>query len=190
MILVTTVYKDGQPIDNVTCNLTIFNPPPLETFINVSVWMNNTGNGVYTYNLTGILDYNKNIYPLLLYCNDSTGLYGNDDRVGIKVGINMYDFMIGGIILMGIAGLFLFMSFKVTENLKILKLFFFYTGLIFILTSLFYGLNVTTFIPNGEWLTLIFQVIIGIYILFMLLLMFLQWTDKLEGALNYMLGTK
>ena len=43
IILTTSVYRDGMPDNESVCNLTVFLPPPLETFINFSVIMNNKG---------------------------------------------------------------------------------------------------------------------------------------------------
>ena len=190
IIITTSVYKDGLPYPNASCNLTLFNPPPNENLINLSVYLNNKGNGIYSYNLTSELSYNNEIYPLILYCNDSAGYYGQDDRIGLKIGVNLYDYIIPGAILLTIAFLFIYMSFKVTETLLSMRLLFLYLGLAFVLSSLFYGLSVTASIPQGESFKLIFQILIPIFVLIIFLLIYLQFTDKLKEATDYLLGTK
>jgi len=190
IILTTSVYRNGQPYSNATCNLTIFNPPPNENFINLSTYMNNKGNGIYSYNLTGKIGYNNEIYPLTLYCNDSTGFYGEDERVGIKIGVKLYDFIIPGAILLTIAFLFIYISFNISRENQGLKLFMFYIGLVFVLVSLFYGLAVINQIPINESFKVIYNIIIAIFILLIIILVWLQFTDKLEESVNFMLGSK
>ena len=190
IILTTSVYDAGAPTEEATCNLTVYNPPPNESIINLSVLMNNKGNGIFSYDLTGLLDYNDEIYPIILYCNGSSGNLGSDERVGIKIGVKLYDYLIPGGILITIAFLFTYMSFKVNDELKGLKLLLFYIGQVFILISLFYGLAVTSTIPGGDSFLLIFQVIIPIHILIIVLLIWLQFVDKLEGATKILLGSK
>jgi hypothetical protein len=190
IILTTSVYKNGIPNSNATCNLTIFNPPPNENIINLSVYMNNKGNGIYSYNLTNQIAYNKEIYPLTLSCNDSTGFVGYDDRVGIKIGVKLYDFIIPGIVLMTIAFLFIYISFSFGKDKQELKIFMFYAGLLFVLISLFYGLSVVNQIPSNTGMKTIFITTISIFIMLILLLVYLQFTDKLGESVNLLLGSK
>jgi len=190
IIVTTNVYKEGVPKEDATCNLTIFNPSPNESIINISVLMENKGNGIFIYDLTGMLDYNDEIYPITLSCNDSTGVFGSDERVGIKIGAKVYDYIIAGGILITIAFLFIYMSFKVSDELKSLKLFMFYFGLLFIMASLFYGQAVTDSIPGGEGFKVIFSILIPVYLLMILLFIYLQFTDKLEVAVNFLTGSK
>ena len=190
IIITTSVYRDGIPYNDSDCNLTIYNPPPNENFINMSINMLNKGNGIYSYDLTGLLDYNNEIYPITLFCNDSTGYAGYDDRVGIKIGVKLYDFIIPGAILLFIAFIFFYIAFNVSGKLMNLKLFMFYIGILFIITSLFYGLAVVDQIPTNNGFKIIFQTIIGIFMLLLALLIWLQFSDKLESAANYLLGSK
>jgi len=190
IILTTSVYKNGIPYNDATCNLTIFNPPPNENIINLSVYMYNKGNGIYSYNLTNNITYNDEIYPLTLYCNDSTGFVGYDQRVGIKIGAKLYDFIIPGAILLTLAFLFIYISFNISKENKTLRLFMFYIGLLFVVISLFYGLGVVSQIPSGGSLKLIFITTISIISILIILLIWLQFADKLEQAVNFMLGSK
>lgn len=190
IILTSSIYKNNTPYDNATCNLTIYNPFPNENFINLSIYMDNKGAGIYSYNLTDQLKYNKEIYPLTLYCNDSSGVFWYDNRVGLKIGVSVYDYIIPGAILITIAFLFIFMSFKIDESLRELRLLFFYMGFVFILSSLFYGLSVSAQIPGDASFKLIFQVLISIFVLLIFLMIYLQYTDKLGDSVNRLLGTK
>jgi len=188
IILTTTVYKNNIPTSEATCNLTIFNPHPNENIINLSVLMINKGDGIFIYNLTNKIKYNEEIYPLTLYCNDSSGVFGSDDRVGIKIGAKLYDYVIPGLILISISALLFFISFKVSEEQKHLKLLFFYLGHLFILSSMFYAQATTSFVPLGSSLLLIFQILIPIYLIIILVMLYLQWTDKLEEVTNILTG--
>jgi hypothetical protein len=191
IIITTSVYKNGVPNNESTCNLTIFNPPPNENFINLSVLLNNKGNGIYSYDLTGLLDYNHEIYPLTLTCNDSTNFTGYDERVGIKIGVRMYDFIIPGAILIAIAFFFIIISFKIEDKENnVLKLLFFFVGLAFVVISLFYGLAVVDQIPVNDSFKLIFITTITLFILLIILIIWLQFVDKLESAVNVLLGSK
>lgn len=190
IILTTSVYKDGVPYNDSDCNLTVFFPPPNENFINFSVIMENKGNGIYSYDLTELIEYNDQIYPITLYCNDSTGFNGHDDRVGIKIGVKLYDYIIPGIILIFIAFIFVYISFKFNEKLQDLKLLTLYMGLLFVIASLFYGLSVVNNIPTNTGLKVIFTVLISVFMVLLSLLVYLQFTDKIDSAVNYMLGGK
>jgi len=190
IIITTSVYKNGIPDNTSTCNLTVFNPPPNENFINLSVLLQNKGNGIYSYNLTNLLNYNNEIYPITLYCNDSSGLTGYDERVGIKIGVRMYDFIIPGIILITISFFSIFIAFRIGDQDKTLKLLFFYLGLVFVLISLFYGLSVVNQIPVNGDMKIIFNTTITIFVLIIVLILYLQWIDKLGDAANQMLGSK
>ena len=190
VIITTSVYKNGIPTENATCNLTVFNPPPNENSVNLSVYLENKGNGIFTYNLTGNLSYSQEIYPITLYCNDTDGTVGFDDRVGIKIGEKLYDYIIPGAIILVIAFIFIYISFKVDEQAKELKLLMFYLGLTFVLSSLFYGLSVVDQIPFGSSFNVIFVTLISIFILIIILMVFLQWTDKLEDAVKTLTGSK
>jgi len=190
IIITTSVYKNGVPDNTSTCNLTIFNPPPNENFINLSILLQNKGNGIYSYNLTNILGYNNEIYPLTLHCNDSTGYTGYDDRVGIKIGVRMYDFIIPGLILITISFFSIYIAFKINNEDKNLKMLFFYLGLVFVLISLFYALSVVNQIPVNGDMKIIFNTTIGIFVLIILLIVYLQSVNKLEDATNKLLGSK
>lgn len=190
IIITTSVYKEGIPYDNSTCNLTIYNPPPNENFINLSIYMDNKGNGIYSYDLTNQLDYNDEIYPITLYCNDSIGFAGYDDRVGIKIGAKLYDFIIPGAILICIAFMFFYIAFKISPNLNNIKIFLFYIGILFIIASLFYAMGVVNQIPNSDGLIIIFRSIISIFMVLLFVLIYLQFTDKLDSVTNTLLGTK
>lgn len=191
IILTTSVYQDGFPYSNATCNLTIFKPPPLENFIKLSVIMDNKGHGIFSTDLTGQLEFNQEIYPLTLYCNDTNGTFAQDDRVGIKIGVKLYDFIIPGAILIAIAFLFIYISFKIDgEENNALKLLMFYLGLVFVLTSLFYALAVVDQIPVNDGLRIIFITLISIFSLIIVLMILLQFVDKIKDIVNRLIGTK
>jgi len=188
LFLTTSVYINGVPNNETSCNLTIFNPPPNENFINLSAIMNNKGNGIHSINLTGNLSFNTEIYPLTLYCNDSAGHYGYDERVGIKVGVNLYDFIIPGLILLSLSFLFIFISYK-SEDKNIGKMFF-YIGLVFVLLSLFYGLITVNNIPNSAGYMSLFISIISIFLIILVIVIWNDIVNLLRNVVTWLSGSK
>jgi len=189
-IILTNVYSEGVPTENATCNLTIFNPinDLNESFINLSVIMYNNGNGIYSFDITNNLSYNDKIYPLVLYCNDSNGFYGQDQRIGIKIGEKMYSFLIPGIVLLCIACVFFYLAFKIKENHEQLKLSSFYAGHFFVIISIFYARGISTYVPKGEWIVNLFNFMGIIYIFILLLFIYLQFGKEIKKAFDEALG--
>ena len=137
----------------------------------------------------------EGIYSYVVWCNNSKvggSLSGsiNVNKLGYEPQVDYYDFIVPGFILLAIAGMFFYLAYKMDKNLKEIKLIFFYLGLVFILGTLFYGLKVSSIIPFSENFTTIFIVLISVYIIILILLVFLQWTDKLKDAVNNLIGTK
>jgi len=189
IIYTTTVYRYGVPFSEASCNFTIFNPHPYESFINFTTNLNNKGNGIYSYNLTGMLDYNKNPYPISLYCNDSVGIFGSESRSAIKIGETMFDYTSGAIILLGIAIALMFASFKISDaNFEIKNLAFF-GSFAFFISALFYGLSMISKMPENSSFILVYTTTISIFVLMTMVFVWMFFKERLEKLLGHFTGT-
>jgi len=185
----TTVYRLGQPYNESVCNFTIFNPAPNENFINLSILLDNKGNGIYSYNLTGLLRFNKNPYPISIFCNDTFGIYGSEGRSAIKIGESMFDYTAAGLILLGLAITLMVVSFKLDEQNYEMKYLSFFGSMGFFISTLFYGLFIINKIPNNTGFVAVFEVTITIFLLMTAIFVWMFFKGHLERMLSYFTGT-
>lgn len=152
IIVSTSVYNaTGKKCTDCSCNLTIYNPAPKETFINISIQMVNNGNGIYTANVSNYtkLTFNRNIYPFTILCNDTVGFFGGDNRDGIKVSETLFDYTAGVLVLIGIAAIFLMASFKVDRQYFWIKRLCFFSTFIFLISASFLGYFIMQMSPES-----------------------------------------
>lgn len=182
IIITTTTYNSsGMPCYDCNCTLNIYNPYPNENFLNSTYNLSNKGNGVYT---TGIinLSYNTNIYPITLFCYDSIGYYGGDNRGGIKVSATTFDYTAGIIVFVGISAIFLIMSFWMNKSFKTVKLVSFFSSLIFIALSLVLGYAVIAQSPQPTSFKIIFGTGITAFLMIVLTLIYFYLYERLEDT--------
>jgi len=182
IIISTTVYNiTGKPCLDCSCVLNIYNPSPYETFINSTYNLNNNNNGIYT---TGIINltYNKNIYPITLVCNDSLKNYNGDDRNGIKVSETVFDYTAGIIAFVGVAIIFMIMSFWINKSFKSIRLVAFFSSLIFIALSLVLGYAIISQSPSPTGFKIIFGVGITSFVMITLIIIYFYMFEKIENT--------
>ena len=102
----------------------------------------------------------------------------------------MSDILILGTILIAISYIIFYISFKLQEEQESLKLLMFYMGFLFIFISLFFGLNVSDQLVNNQGFKIIFITTISLMVIFLIVLIWLQFMDILIAAADKLLGSK
>ena len=180
----TTVYNStSQLCVNCDCNLTVYNPYPYENFINLTTYLYNNGNGIYSKNI-GKLQYNKQIYPLSIVCNDSGFFYGTDNRDGIKIGETLFDYSAIIIALVGIGAALLFGSFMIDKNLIDLRLMAFFSSFAFFIGAMFTGLQIVKLSPSSENFIIIFEIMFYAILAVYLVMVYLYVKFRIAEALK------
>jgi len=174
MIISTTVYNTtGKPCITCSCNLTVYYPYPDQNTIFTSRILDNNGQGIFSINLGNNLTYNKYIYPIQLVCNDTSGFFGGDDRVGIKVGESLFDYSSVMMILFGIGVALLFASFFIDKKMFEFRTFAFFSSFIFFIGGMFMALKIVQSSPIAEQLgpvlDVMFYVILAVLLVFVFL---------------------
>jgi len=183
MILSTTVYNvTGHKCLDCTCNLTVYNPHPNENYINLSIYLDNKGNGIYSINLLRNLTYNKNIYPITIVCNDSNGCFGGESREGIKVGETLFDYTAGVLAILVVGFGLLFMSFKIDKSYEGIKKLTFFGSIPFLFLSLFAGYTIILNSPNNAGMKVVFISAISALLMIVLGIIYLYFYNILKNT--------
>lgn len=185
IIFSTIVYNtSNKPCTICSCNMSVYEPSPNENIIKYNIQLDNNGNGIYTYNFTGLLEYNKNIYPINVICNDTT-YSGVDDRNGIKINLTMFDFTSVIIGIIGISALLLFGSFKVDEKLWDIKLTMFFGGLIFLVATLVTAFVIIQSAPDMSDFRLVFDGMLVAMMGIIITIIYLYAKHRIATTLDY-----
>lgn len=185
IILTTVVYNStGQICYDCSCNLKVFNNYPNENLINLSTNMKNKNNGVYSINLSRNLSYSEYIYPFTIVCNDSEGIFGGDSREGIKVSETVFDFTAGIIGIVALAVCLLYISFKMDNKFKGIKLLTFFSSFAFFLSALFVGYFVMSQAPNAQPYITIFVTTITVLLMLIMAVLYLYIKNMLEETVE------
>lgn len=186
IILSTTVYNtSGLQCISCSCNLTIYNPYPNETIINLSIYLYNKNNGIYS-SPTLNLSYNKHIYPITLVCNDSSGFFGGDDRIGIKISETMFDYTAIIMSLIGVSIGFLVVSFKTNKEYKTIKKISFFSSIAFMLITIMTGFIVSDLSPSPSGIKIMLTIAIIIFILITLAITYFYGVERIDDDFTLM----
>lgn len=188
VIINTVVYNTtGKPCLNCSCNLTIHNPQPFQNVINASFMMNNSGNGVYSVNLTRI-GYNKGLYPVVIVCNDSLGFFGGDNRDGIKIGETLFDYTALMIVTLTIGGFLLFSAFKIDKTHTAMIIISYMGSFLFLMLGVWLGRSIAEMSPNSAQFVGIMDILFFLLTLVFIVLLYLRFIEEIISALNKMMG--
>lgn len=174
IIFSTTVYNtSGMPCIGCTCNLSVYSPHPNENIIYTSVLLDNKGQGVYSYNLTNTIPYDKKIYPIVLVCNDSSGFFGGEEREGIKIGESLFDYTSLMLVLFGVGAVLIFSSFFIDKKLFDLRLITFFGGFPFLIAGMFTALQIAKLSPSADNFIIIFDIMFYMILMIFLVIIYL-----------------
>ena len=192
VVISTIAYdNDGVLCPSCSCNITIFYPFPNESIIYHNSLMTNKGNGVFSSNLSNMLNYSDHIYPLSMVCNDST-YTGIDPRSGIKVSETMFDYTAGLLGVGIVAILLLAMGFKVDNRFPAIKLLAYFSSLGFMFAIIFLSYIIFLKSPNSDDFQIIMAGVVAAFGMVVLAIIFLFFKYKLVHSVEIVsnIGTR